>query len=406
MGLDADVKSTPLLTIQCDWDDALRLVNGEAWITCKFKDQAGKHGTLRCTKIGENGAPVIVGTEGFKVEYVAKDAIRVQHTESSFVTIFLAPSKVYSDIHKKSIVSLDVTAGGLSISVCTENNLRIWDFNRGELKLNLTGHVGDVYKCRFFPSGVVVLSGGADMQLKIWCAETGKCPATLAGHSMAINDVAIVDRGRNIISVSKDGTAKLWDCGESACLGDLAKVSSAINCCSISVAHSSLTLGQPKSAPREREVGTENKVLLLGCEDGTVHCIAVRSRTSLFTLSFASAVNSVIFLSDSYFVVGCHDGEIHMYSIENTKQAFKTWFESNSAVLSMLPYKEKGFFSSHADGSVVYRHVSNEMSRLMLTGPDCDPVYEVVSDGRFIFTCSRDSQIRRYNVEKIISKYF
>lgn len=81
--------------------------------------------------------------------------------------------------------------------ILTLNNLNEY------LQLNLKGHVGDVYKCRFFPSGVVVLSGGADMQLKIWCAETGKCPATLTGHTMAITDVAIVERGRNIISVSK-----------------------------------------------------------------------------------------------------------------------------------------------------------------------------------------------------------
>lgn len=44
------------------------------------------------------------------------------------------------------------------------------------------GHCADVYTCRFFPSGIVVLSGGADMQLKIWSAETGKCAATLIGH--------------------------------------------------------------------------------------------------------------------------------------------------------------------------------------------------------------------------------
>jgi WD40 repeat protein len=67
----------------------------------------------------------------------------------------------------------------------------------------LEGHVGDVYKCRFFPSGLVVLSGSADMQLKIWSAETGQCPVTLRGHTAAITDMCIVDKGRNIISVSK-----------------------------------------------------------------------------------------------------------------------------------------------------------------------------------------------------------
>ena len=46
----------------------------------------------------------------------------------------------------------------------------------------LSGHYGDVYTCRFFPSGIVVLTGGADTQLKIWSAETGQCAATLTGH--------------------------------------------------------------------------------------------------------------------------------------------------------------------------------------------------------------------------------
>ncbi len=71
------------------------------------------------------------------------------------------------------------------------------------LQRTLEGHVGDVYKCRFFPSGIVVLSGGADMQLKIWSAETGQCPVTLRGHTAAVTDMCIIDKGRNIISVSK-----------------------------------------------------------------------------------------------------------------------------------------------------------------------------------------------------------
>ena len=51
------------------------------------------------------------------------------------------------------------------------------------MQRHLEGHYGDVYTCRFFPSGVVILSGGADTQLKIWSAETGQCAATLTGHT-------------------------------------------------------------------------------------------------------------------------------------------------------------------------------------------------------------------------------
>jgi len=61
----------------------------------------------------------------------------------------------------------------------------------------------DAYTCRFFPSGVVILSGGADCCIKIWSAETGDCPVTLSGHKGAIQDTCVVERGRNVISVSK-----------------------------------------------------------------------------------------------------------------------------------------------------------------------------------------------------------
>ena len=39
-----------------------------------------------------------------------------------------------------------------------------------------------MYSCKFFPSGIVVLSAGADTQVKIWSAETGKEAATITGH--------------------------------------------------------------------------------------------------------------------------------------------------------------------------------------------------------------------------------
>lgn len=51
------------------------------------------------------------------------------------------------------------------------------------LQRELKGHVGNVYSCKFFPSGIVVLSAGADMQMKIWSAETGKEAACLIGHT-------------------------------------------------------------------------------------------------------------------------------------------------------------------------------------------------------------------------------
>ena len=91
--------------------------------------------------------------------------------------------------------------------------------------------MNDVNVCKFFPSGVVVFSGGVDMRLKIWSAENGSCPVTLVGHTAAINDVAFVERGKCVVSAGRDGQCKVFNVGESRCVATLAKCSCVINQC-------------------------------------------------------------------------------------------------------------------------------------------------------------------------------
>jgi proteasomal ATPase-associated factor 1 len=157
-------------------------------------------------------------------------------------------------------------------------------------------------------------------------------------------------------------------------------------------------------------VGTANKIVLLGCEDGTVHCLAVQRRQNLFSKSHVSAVNCVAILSVNHFVIGCQDGQILLYDFEQPTEPIYCWYESNSAALCLLPFKEAGFFVGKADGSCVYYQLPARNSqercrnvRVQLTGPDCDPVYDISSDGTYIYTACRDAAIRRYDVLKIIA---
>jgi len=156
-------------------------------------------------------------------------------------------------------------------------------------------------------------------------------------------------------------------------------------------------------------VGTANKILLLGCEDGTVHCFAVQSRQNLFSQSHSSAVNCVTILSVNHFVVGCQDGQILLYDFQQPAEPLNCWYESNSAALCLLPFKD-GFFIGKADGSCVYHQLPVKNSserchnvRVQLTGPDCDPVYDVSFDGTHVYTSCRDATIRKYDVLRIVS---
>jgi proteasomal ATPase-associated factor 1 len=84
---------------------------------------------------------------------------------------------------KLPVLCLDVTEGGLGISCSCDDSLLIWLLDDGQIRRKLDGHISDINVCKFFPSGIVGLTGGADLRIKIWSAENGSCPVTLVGHS-------------------------------------------------------------------------------------------------------------------------------------------------------------------------------------------------------------------------------
>lgn len=382
----------PFLTLQSDWQSALREGEGQAWVTCKFSGQPGHHGDLRLMGFSGDQVPYVAPSEGFRVGSVTKNSIEIIHEEPNCKCVFYAPQETFKNIHHKGVITMDVASGGLGVSACTQNKLLVWETSRGLMRRQLDGHLGDIYTCRFFPSGIVVLSAGADMQLKIWSAETGACPVSLVGHVGAILDTAIVDRGRNVISVSRDGTARLWDCGQAACLATLAKVDDTINGCDLTA--TSADLGSSVSQTNEREVGTGGKLLVLACEDRYLRGVGVHSRQMVFEFPCSSAVNCCSCLSGTDVVCGTQDGHLLHVDIRNTRSPVQSWLHSAAAVTSVLPYRN-GFFSSQSDGISMF-HKTNSEESCQLTGPDCDPVYKIVSDGTHLYACCRDGAIRKY----------
>uniref|UniRef100_UPI00398F600F proteasomal ATPase-associated factor 1-like isoform X2 n=1 Tax=Pristiophorus japonicus TaxID=55135 RepID=UPI00398F600F len=335
------------------------------------------------------------GKRGFPVKY--PKSILISVPDGNAASKFLMPYTTFSRIHTKSITSMDVSSGGgLGVSCSTDGTMRIWQANNGELRRELVGHVYDVNCCRFFPSGIVVLSGGMDAQLKIWSVEDGNCSVTLNGHKGGVLDTTIVDRGRNIISGSRDGTARLWDCGMSTCLAVLADCGTPINGCTIGVAENTVNLGSPEQPPSEREIGTEGKLLLLAREDKKLQSIGLLSRQPIFMFEGSDAFNCCTFLSSTYVLAGTQDGNIYQLDVRNTKAPLQIIHRSGAPVLSLLPCRA-GFMASHGDGSC-YIIQQDQDYVIEFTGPDCDPIYKVVLWEKFAYTCSRDGTVRKYQL--------
>ncbi|XP_060606788.1 proteasomal ATPase-associated factor 1-like [Ruditapes philippinarum] len=392
------------IILQSDFDEVLREHNGKVWVSFKCSGRETVHGQLESHGISGDGVPYVMPSEGFNVLKVSQRSIEVSYTqdETCCSRQFVAPTKTFNNIHseRKSIHCLDVTAGGLGVSSDSEGKLKVWETQTGDVRRDLEGHYGDVYTCRFFPSGVVILTGGADMQLKIWSAETGKCAATLKGHLAGILDTAIIDRGRNILSCGRDGTVRLWDCGSQTCLGTIECGAGNVNCCTLQNTESNIDLGTPTDTPSEKEVGTEGKLLLVGCEKGVLQGYGLQSRTKVFDLDCHGDVNSCCFLSDTCIACGTQEGYITVSDIRNIRVPLKEWKESRNVILSLLPYKG-GFFSSTGDGSCFYVNQNYE-TLVELSGSDCDPLYKTVSDGHYVYSACRDSLIRKYSIAHMI----
>ena len=388
----------PILSLQSDWDDLIQLNNKEIWISATFKGKKGIH-----SKIVSQGMnlPICVSND-FSILFCSKTKIEIKYNPTGHVFIFIAPVKTLVNIHKDKISSLDISPKGWGISVSVENDLVLWNSTSGEILKILKGHVGDVYKCKYFPSGVVILSAGADMQLKIWCAESGICPVTLIGHKAAITDFSIVDRGRNVISVSKDGCAKLWDCGKSECITTIFKSDNILNCCALGVLKNSENL-LPFESANDREIGTNGKLLIIGSEEGFVFGIDISRRKKLFTINVNAPVNLVLMLS-GVVVVGCQNGEVKLFQLSEIEVPFKVFSNSNSPALCGCSLNNDGFLIGRNDGSVMYyNHLNCSYKTISLTGANFDPIYDMCYTNNVIYTCCRDGKIRKYTIENLIT---
>uniref|UniRef100_A0A2K6FB77 Proteasomal ATPase associated factor 1 n=1 Tax=Propithecus coquereli TaxID=379532 RepID=A0A2K6FB77_PROCO len=273
-------------------------------------------------------------------------------------------------LNSKSITCLDISSGGgLGVSCSTDGSMKIWQASNGELRRVLEGHVFDVNCCRFFPSGLVVLSGGMDAQLKIWSAEDASCVVTFKGHKGGMKgDSLKVETG----SRSCSGWSRTPDLERSS------------------------LLGLPEC---EREVGTEAKMLLLAREDKKLQCLGLQSRQPVFLFIGSDAFNCCTFLSGFLLLAGTQDGNIYQLDARSPRTPVQVVHRSGAPVLSLLSFRD-GFIASQGDGSCFI--VQQDLDYVIeLTGADCDPVYKVATWEKQIYTCCRDGLVRRYQLSDL-----
>jgi WD40 repeat protein/serine/threonine protein kinase/DNA-binding SARP family transcriptional activator len=91
--------------------------------------------------------------------------------------------------------------------------VQIWDITpSGEKEwLTLTGHHGVVHRATYSPDGRQIATVSSDQTVKLWNADSGELLMTMSGHTGDVRAVAFCPDGTCLATASHDKTIRLWD---------------------------------------------------------------------------------------------------------------------------------------------------------------------------------------------------
>lgn len=89
-------------------------------------------------------------------------------------------------------------------------DIRLYDFNSGELKALLQGHRSVVHALAFSPDSQKLVSGSSDKTAIIWQVATQKAVQTLSGHNQAIYALAFSADNQRVVTGGGDHSLRVW----------------------------------------------------------------------------------------------------------------------------------------------------------------------------------------------------
>ncbi|CDW53449.1 Putative proteasomal atpase-associated factor 1 [Trichuris trichiura] len=361
-----------LLVAQSDWYEPNEDGQLEFWISCEKGSESRIRATVTAQSTDDTKAQV--SDDRFDVSFKSHRSLLVKYIPDEVSTTFIPVAKAFKPAGVDCGRVLDINEQGIGVSCDKNNAILLWDTYDNACKSKFEGHFLDVYCLKFFPSGLVLLSGGGDMLLKIWSIETGQCHRTLMGHKRAVTGIGFVERGRHIISCSDDGSLRFWDCGSATCIKNI-----------------------PHDGECLASLTTGGKVAVVASSGGFIRSYDMRSYEKSFEMSLASSLNACEFLRDNLVICG-GDNSIGVVDLRHQDKAL--WNVTSSAsVLSFKKWRE-GALACMSDGRVhCLQSETLQSDDMQLSGCNCGAVYSAgVNNSNKIFTCSCDGLIRVYEV--------
>ncbi|KAJ2811715.1 hypothetical protein H4S07_001880 [Coemansia furcata] len=330
------------ISIQPDWTVDVSTVlesgaPGKFWVSAYKLGEASIHGSIQVAKtVSADGTALVdlsVDDAAITAEYVSPRQLRLSRSGASPVLYTGPRSTVVCSqvVRGTGVRSFDVSLyGGLLAAGGDDGVLDVYDTQKGQHRVSLEGHIGDITSCLFFPSGQVVLSAATDLRLRVWSASDGTNPVTLVGHTAAITDTAIVGQGKNVLSAGKDGTLRLWHCGSASVLYTFDLSKKPINAIDLVAGTES-----GEELP-ENEFETAGKIVAVACEDSRALLVDLRGRETIVAFTSDAPVRAVAYaLAHGLLFAGRADGVVDVW-MTDAPAAPAYAFKRNNSPISAL----------------------------------------------------------------------
>lgn len=141
--------------------------------------------------------------------YGAKDTkfIKIWHTRSG------EEVHVNFQVHSHEVRSLTLSSDSSILASGSDQRIRIWNAQTGELLHSFYGHSDWVRGLAITPNSRFLISAG-DVKIKFWDLATGKKLNTIIAHDKPIRSIALSRDGSTLVSGSSDGIVKVWQVNE------------------------------------------------------------------------------------------------------------------------------------------------------------------------------------------------
>ncbi|NEQ75681.1 MAG: WD40 repeat domain-containing protein [Okeania sp. SIO2C9] len=285
--------------------------------------------------------------------------------------------------HNGRVYSVSISNDGKKIvSGSSDNTIKVWNLETGELIRTLTGHDRPVNSVSISNDGKKIVSGSGDNTIKVWNLETGKEIRTLTGHNGWVYSVSISNDGKKIVSGSSDNTIKVWN---------------------LETGKEIRTLTGHNGRVYSVSISNDGKKIISGSDDKTIKVWNLEKGKEIRTLTgHDRSVHSVSISNDGHTIVsGSSDNTIKVWNLETGKE-IRTLTGPNGEVYSVSISNDGHTIVSGGLGNTVkVWNLETGKEIRTLTGHD-GWVFSVsiANDSQTIISGSGDNTIKVWNLEK------